>query len=639
MEDQRKLDDKENKIEQTDEKETILNYKIDSCIFGIKDIIEGNLDELNINNSQYLNELERLDNTNQKVIFEKLKLKPSKKLLFQNFDILNKSQISEFNIIKKYSNDETYFYFLDYIINVKIIKSKKEFKTTKKEEKKKIKKLKNPSFQIDFSNGNIKIKNIKINDNNDCAEKYTEDDYERMVQSKNIIIDEYFIMKEEITVKNLREKIKKFYKKMKFGNESKNNFPNFESELFFYYQLINVLGAFKELDDEDFLNKIDFINSIEDFIDKVKKKEIRDRVVLTYFYFIIDVEYDLELGLLFLINDYEEKDIYYEDAYIDKSENKLYINNSDIVIDNFNYYRLNQDDIKKIREGKLKLPLKKQKYSLKGYILQREFTSKEGNIIYEKFLKSNLAKNILSLLYGPNTNSMTSLVAIQLLQKNTYYFPINNPEYTAYTDKYCFKVYIDYNIDEIKSFTNIKLCYSFKHLIRKAFFIVNILHEYGHIHKPLLSYIYSDNSLFHSPYVEIKTSTEKEVIKEGGKLFEYLLFGRIINQLNIKEVIYICNLNNFSKSLDNYRNDFLNLKNESLLTVFERESKDNQEIEEIYKEYNNLSEDEKMILEKQTFKTAKRNNDENIKDLEEIYFKCSKRNKSHTKFREDFDSD
>ena len=143
MEDQRKLDDKENKIEQTDEKDTILNYKIDSCIFGIKNIIEGNLDELNINNSQYLNELERLDNTNQKVIFEKLKLKPSKKLLFQNFDILNKSQISEFNIIKKYSNEETYFYFLDYIINVKIIKSKKEFKTAKKEEKKKIKKLKN----------------------------------------------------------------------------------------------------------------------------------------------------------------------------------------------------------------------------------------------------------------------------------------------------------------------------------------------------------------------------------------------------------------------------------------------------------------------------------------------------------------
>ena len=360
MEDQRKLDDKENKIEQTDEKDTILNYKIDSCIFGIKTIIEGNLDELNINNSQYLNVLERLDNTNQKVNFEKLKLKPSKKLLFQNFDILNKSQISEFNIIKKYSNEETYFYFLDYIINVKIIKSKKEFKTAKKEEKKKIKKLKNPSFQIDFSNGNIKIKSVRVNDNIDCAEKHTEDDYERMVQAKNIIIDEYFIMKEEITIKNLREKIKKFYKKMKLGNESKNNFPNFETELFFYYQLINVLGAFKELDDEDFLNKIDFINSIEDFIDKVKKKEVKDRVVLTYFYFIIDVEYDLELGLLFLINDYEEKDIYYEDAYNDKSENKLYINNSDIVIDNFDYYRLNQDDIKKIREGKLKLPLKKQ---------------------------------------------------------------------------------------------------------------------------------------------------------------------------------------------------------------------------------------------------------------------------------------
>ena len=117
----------------------------------------------------------------------------------------------------------------------------------------------------------------------------------------------------------------------------------------------------------------------------------------------------MELGLLFLINDYEEKDVYYEDAYFDKSENKLYINNSDIVIDNFDYYKLNSDDIKKIREGRLKLPLTKIKYSLKGYILQREFIAKDGNLIYEIFLQSNLAKDILSLLYKKNIDSLTYL--------------------------------------------------------------------------------------------------------------------------------------------------------------------------------------------------------------------------------------
>ena len=375
MKDQKKLDNKEIKIDKDEEKNDTLNYRLKSCIFGLKNVIEGNLDESKKNNQQYLDEQEGLDNTNQRVVFEKLKLNPSKKLLFKNFDILDKNQLSEFKIIKKYSNEETYFYFLDYIISVKIIKKKKD-SNKQKEEGKKEKHSKNPVYQFDLSNGNIKIDNIKVNNKIDCVEKKTENDYEEMIKAKNINIDEYFKMKEEITVQNLREKIKKYYKKRKLGDESKNNFPNFESELFFYYQLNNVLKSFKEADDKDFENKIYFINSIEDFIAKVKKKEIKDRLVLAYFYFIIDIEYDLEIGLLFLINDYEEKDVYYEDAYFDKSENKLYINNSDIVIDNFDYYKLNSDDIKKIREGRLKLPLTKIKYSLKGYILQREFIAK-----------------------------------------------------------------------------------------------------------------------------------------------------------------------------------------------------------------------------------------------------------------------
>ena len=128
-------------------------------------------------------------------------------------------------------------------------------------------------------------------------------------------------------------------------------------------------------------------------------------------------------------------------------------------------------------------------------------------------------------------------------------------------------------------------------------------------------------------------------MREGGKLFEYLLFGRVITTLTIKEVIYICNLKNFSKSVDNYRKDFLNLKNESLLEVFKRESKGNPEIEEIFQEYNDLSNNQKDILEKHFIKTAKRNNEENVEDLEEIYFESSKRGHSYTKFREDSDSD
>ena len=118
---------------------------------------------------------------------------------------------------------------------------------------------------------------------------------------------------------------------------------------------------------------------------------------------------------------------------------------------------------------------------------------------------------------------------------------------------------------------------------------------------------------------------------------EYLLYGRIISELNIKEVVYIFNMKNFEKSLENYRKDFLNLKDEKVVDVFERESKDNSEIAEIYEEYKQLPIDTKKILEKRMFKSAKRSNDEIIVDLENFYFESKKRDKSHTKFRKDSD--
>ena len=78
MEDQKKLDNKEIKIDKVEEKNNTLNYRLKSCIFGLKNVIEGNLDESKINNQQYLDEQEGLDNTNQRVVFEKLKLNPRK---------------------------------------------------------------------------------------------------------------------------------------------------------------------------------------------------------------------------------------------------------------------------------------------------------------------------------------------------------------------------------------------------------------------------------------------------------------------------------------------------------------------------------------------------------------------------------
>ena len=142
------------------------------------------------------------------------------------------------------------------------------------------------------------------------------------------------------------------------------------------------------------------ITYLQDFINKVKNKKIKDRIVLFYFYLLIDIEYELDLCVWLLIHNYEEKYLSYKGASINKKENKLYINDSNIIIENFDNYKLNQADNKKIKSGKIQLPLNAEFFSLKGYIVQREFTSKEGNIIIEEFIKGKLVEDILKILYG-----------------------------------------------------------------------------------------------------------------------------------------------------------------------------------------------------------------------------------------------
>lgn len=124
---------------------------INSSLFEMKDALGQNIEKLTSKDFKDINEQEELDNTNSNIIFEKLKLKPSKKLLFDSFDILSKKQLSQFKITKKYNNRETYFYFLEYIINVKIIKNKDEERDSideDEDEEPKAKKIKALKIQI-----------------------------------------------------------------------------------------------------------------------------------------------------------------------------------------------------------------------------------------------------------------------------------------------------------------------------------------------------------------------------------------------------------------------------------------------------------------------------------------------------------
>ena len=599
--------------------------KFQSCLMKAENMTSNDYNKWKTANSIPDDNMESIDNTKEDIIAAKLEANRTNKLLFKNFDVINKEKLLEFGIIKKMNNRELYFYFLQYLANVIIVEENENIIKIILSKKKKNKKTK---FIFDFSNGKINVtKTLETKAENIPMEEEEEEEFGKMIKIKNIDIEKYFPIKEKISINSLRNKIKEYSEELKYMDEYKNNFPDFESELFYHYQLGNVLSSFKELkDNKKFSQKIDMIKNINIFIQKVEENKIKDVLILRYFYFIIDVEYQLTTYIKYLLRDYNENIIpKYNDAYVKQNENKLIINDTAIEINNFDHYIITEDDVEEIKAGRLTLPLGKDYYSLKGYLPSRKFTKKEGNKFYETFISSKLLKNIIFILYGIDKDESFWRNIIQLFQKNTYYFPINNSQYAAYCDKKCFKIFIDHRVE--KSDFLRKLDEKLIFLIKKAFFTLNSEHEFGHGHLPLFFYLYPNSFSFDSPLVEMKLNANKIIqTKEGGKFFEYLLYGRIIYEMNLKEIIYICNTKNFSKDLETFRRDFLNLKNEDVVTVFQRETGEDIEIMGAFEAYKKLPQDLKKQLETEIFKSGKVNPQTNF-NIDTYKFKSGKERK------------
>ena len=599
--------------------------------------ITGKLEGLEFKETKgfdYIKIFEQMDNTKPEIILAKLlSNKNNDKLLFKNFNVISKNDLSELGINKRFNNRETYFYFLEYLIRVEyfednIVKNRLKDKTKKYKNKD----SKTPKLIIDFSNGKIdimKIDNIKddkiiINDN---------ENYMELISRINVDIAKVFIFAEIISIEELRKKMKQFYDNITFKEEKLNNIPDFQSEIYYHYELLNILETFEESNDTEFAQKIEFIKDLSDFIFNVRDNKIHDILILNYFYFIMDVENKIDIDLRDNANHYEEK-YDYKNCKFDKEKNELIITD-DKKIANFDCYKITEDNIENIKQNKMPLFLifQKRNYSLKGNLLFQKLTKKEGNEIYENFINSNLLKDIFKLLYEIDIISLNyKNLLIRLFQDNTFYFPIQNDSYAAYTNKKSFKIIIDCSVD----LTNIKnhdIDEKIILFVKKSFMIVNTHHEFGHGINVILFYINPNKNEFESPLVKLKLNTNKEEIpKEGGRLYEYLIYGRIIKTLDLREIIYINNVNNYNKNLIEYRDDFINLQNKNLIEVFEEESKNNEQISEIYELYKQLPEDKKQILINEKFKPGKLN-EEDYYSLENMVFSTKKLCKSHDKHK------
>ena len=171
-----------------------MEYKYESCLMKRKTEAQEKLDKLKIDFLEQLNLIESMDNTNSDIILTKLNIKKSNKLLFKNFNVLTKDELSKFGVNKILNNKESYFKLLEYLEVVKIENEEEE--ENEKIEKSVKKNYKKPKFTIDLSEGNVKIlgksknkKELNFKDNGK-SEMF----YQEMIGKKNINFYKYFGM-------------------------------------------------------------------------------------------------------------------------------------------------------------------------------------------------------------------------------------------------------------------------------------------------------------------------------------------------------------------------------------------------------------------------------------------------------------
>ena len=95
--------------------------------------------------------------------------------------------------------------------------------------------------------------------------------------------------------------------------------------------------------------------------------------------------------------------------------------------------------------------------------------------------------------------------------------------------------------------------------LENGIIIENEFHEFDHTISAVLSYLTHRESLINTPR---KKNIE---FNKGVYYVEFALFDKIIKTLTYEEALYILNLKNYDKTLDEFRNGFKMRKEKDLI--------------------------------------------------------------------------
>ena len=179
-------------------------------------------------------------------------------------------------------------------------------------------------------------------------------------------------------------------------------------------------------------------------------------------------------------------------------------------------------------------------------------------------LKKNVFKEVFKLLYGNdyldffNNEKFLS----EIIDNHLKFIPFKSNNNCGMTDRFTLDSYIFFENKPI-TYGDIIINDNDRQLVEEALkigkVIVIIFHELNHnIYSYLLYFFNNINYSFQTP-----RKSKISEFREGGFYIENLLFGRIIESLNLEEALYIMNIDNYNMDLNKFQKGFTTLKGKS----------------------------------------------------------------------------
>jgi hypothetical protein len=175
----------------------------------------------------------------------------------------------------------------------------------------------------------------------------------------------------------------------------------------------------------------------------------------------------------------------------------------------------------------------------------------------KKVFCSNVIKQAFQILYPSYIKYpfQTEKDAENYINKHLNFVPFYTFSSNGITDKFTSDTYIFLKPKRFntKPISNKKTIELLEKILYTSGIIKTNFHELNHNFYNMFYHQENGN-------IPLKTPRKKNLlIREGGRIMEILLFGKIIENINIIEALYILDENNYNKDIYQFKNDFENI--------------------------------------------------------------------------------